>query len=197
MQTSELQKFLSIINDSSEIQPSLKLLLERGYGKLDVFFYHLKESDPNCPVGVALIICNKFSSKTKPRLIAEAEMVDLVKTFETLNYHVTTLPGPNYPTILTKLEKVVELVHEDHSNFVCCICSYGGRDEQNGKEYIVDTNGGRIYLEETVGRIFSSCEALRDKPKMFFIQACRGPQSDQLQKSLNNPGAAAAAVYNA
>ena len=193
-QTTDMNTY-SNFYDGSKMQQlvSNQLPIERGLYKLpsDDSYYRLEESDSKRRVGVALIICNEFSQRN----LADAEMEDLKSTFKYLNYRVTTLR--RYPTILEKLKTVVQLVHWKHSNFVCCISSYGGRDEHNGKEYIVDTNGEHIYLEETVVRIFSKCEALRGKPKMFFIQACRGPQSDQLQKSLNNPGAAAAAVYNA
>lgn len=65
----------------------------------------------------------------------------------------------------TELEELPQ--HGDA--FVCCILSHGG------EEGICGTDGGHIRPHDIL-TIFNgrNCPALVNKPKVFFIQACRG-----------------------
>ena len=157
-----------------QVMSTQKIVKINGKPLSDVHLYPLNDR------GVALIICNQFSDQHE-RKIAKDEMKDLQETFEKMDYEVYMLN--ELDTIRDKLENVSTLIDKmNPSNFVCCICSYGGCDE-TGKEYIVDADSQRIYLEETAKRIFSNCKALEERPKVFFIQACRSsPHADQQQE---------------
>ncbi|XP_075542893.1 caspase-7-like [Dermacentor variabilis] len=57
---------------------------------------------------------------------------------------------------------------------VVILMSHGDRDTIDGSD------GEHLYLEKDVYTLFNnqSCEALQRKPKLFFIQACRGSKFD-------------------
>lgn len=64
-----------------------------------------------------------------------------------------------------------EYGREQHDGdcFVCCILSHGGTDGVRG------TDGGIVSKHDVFNPFYdTSCSSLRDKPKVFFIQACRG-----------------------
>ena len=71
------------------------------------------------------------------------------------------------------------------TKFVFIIMSHGHNDEIEG------TGGGFVKVAQLMSQ-FSAvrCPTLRDKPKMFFIQACRGqlsdPRNDRLPASSGN-----------
>ena len=57
----------------------------------------------------------------------------------------------------------------EHDSFVCCILSHGTKDSiigSNSKEVLRD------YIEQQAGKN----KTLSDKPKIFFLQACRGKE---------------------
>ena len=59
------------------------------------------------------------------------------------------------------------------------IMSHGGETGISGKD---DLNATNTVKADTLSSYFtpSQCEGLRDKPKVFFIQACRGTERDVL-----------------
>ena len=75
---------------------------------------------------------------------------------------------------------------KDHKGdcFVCCILSHGCAEGVHG------TDGGVVHSEDIFAPFRgTSCQSLAGKPKVFFIQACRGEdyqlpvevQADDLQ----------------
>jgi len=75
-----------------------------------------------------------------------------------------------------------EWKHSDHRTadmFVMCILSHG----EDGHFYAL--NGAKISIDRVVNYFDGKkCEALRGKPKLFFIQACQGGTFSLLQYSL-------------
>lgn len=65
----------------------------------------------------------------------------------------------------------------DGDCFVCCILSHGSADG------VIGTDGGNIKGAE-IYDIFNGmlCPSLINKPKVFFIQACRGKQNHPMVK---------------
>ena len=75
--------------------------------------------------------------------------------------------------------QLLQIAAEDHGNFdsfVCCILSHGDRDS------IYGTDGQLVKISE-LARLFNGmnlyCPSLVGKPKLFFVQACRGDDKDQ------------------
>ena len=167
-----IQDSVSIENEYDEV--------EQAYQSVnDSIYYQVPSRDRR--VGIALIVSLGFENNKVERYQAADEEEELVETFELLNYETITTRAHNR-TLLDELRAVVNLVSDNDSSFVCCISSYGGCNSESGKEYIVDFDGTHVYcLQDVAVEIFSNCEKLERKPKMFFIQACRGPRRDQLQ----------------
>ena len=65
-----------------------------------------------------------------------------------------------------------EFASKDHSAFdcfVCCILSHGALDS------IYDCNGVLLTINELMCLFTNAnCPTLRDKPKVFILQACQG-----------------------
>ena len=69
----------------------------------------------------------------------------------------------------TKLQEVAKLDHSPYSCFVCCISSHGTR------EGIVGTDDEVVNIRDLTSPLCASkCESLAGKPKLFFVDACRG-----------------------
>ena len=69
------------------------------------------------------------------------------------------------------LKDIPPISFKDYSCFMAFIMSHG---DKNG---ITGTDGGTVEISELSSYI-SKCEGLKDKPKVFFIQACRGNKKD-------------------
>ncbi|NXL02791.1 CASP8 protein, partial [Mesembrinibis cayennensis] len=71
-------------------------------------------------------------------------------------------------------EKVEEYSKKDHSNmdcFVCFIFSHGEKDKIKGVDHKF------VNVKDLVSCFTgSNCPSLAGKPKLFFIQACQGPE---------------------
>ena len=91
-----------------------------------------------------------------------------------------TVRGIN--TILReKVAQLGSLGHSHHDSFICCISAHGNLDSISQEEYIVpynydvNTEMPKIFLRDLRKLIGArSCPELANKPKLFFIQACRG-----------------------
>jgi len=75
--------------------------------------------------------------------------------------------------------QLLQIAAEDHGNFdsfVCCILSHGDRGGIYGSD-------GQLVKISELTRLFDGtkhfCPSLVNKPKLFFIQACRGDDKDK------------------
>jgi hypothetical protein len=82
--------------------------------------------------------------------------------------------------IYTYLVKVANEINTDFSCFVCCIMTHGNMGEIYGSD-------GKALDIKSVTNLFKEdkCPALAGKPKLFFIQVCRG--SNKLRDHSNQP----------
>lgn len=138
-------------------------------------------SDPYCykmdypRLGTCLIINNKnFKRSTgmSPRNGTDVDAAAAIKTFSELGYNVSVA---NDRTVEQMKELLFRASQEDHSNsasFACVLLSHG--DE--GMIYGID--GSEKFQELTKYFKGDRCKSLVGKPKLFFIQACRGTDLD-------------------
>ena len=133
--------------------------------------------------GVALIINNTFekSSRRSHRVGTENDADNLTTTFEFLGYEVivwencshiemkniTFVLGAESPEMKDSKRKRSSNDVDDHDSFVCCILSHGTQG------HIKSNDDALVTLNDIVEPLLDY-EHLNDKPKMFFIQACRG-----------------------
>ena len=134
------------------------------------------------PLGIALIINNEsFHPNTEEmeelavREGSERDVKALETLFEELHFNVKTERNKGRQKILEILDhfSLVE-DHSDYNCFVLWLLSHG----KDGHIYGAD---GETVSIETVRDFFSNarCPKLKGKPKLIFIQACRGSQEEK------------------
>ncbi|KAG7158869.1 caspase-1-like [Homarus americanus] len=101
------------------------------------------------------------------------------KAFSHLRFEVKEYWHEEKSSLLEILKQVSK---EDHSNrdaLAVVFMSHGGVDEKTNKEF-VNTYDDKMNTSE-LWKYFTAekCPSLAGKPKMFFIQACRGEETDK------------------
>ena len=149
------------------------------------------------PRGIALIINIEFfypsNEKTQKELErerldsrqgSEKDLKALARLFEALDFKVKTNRNLKKSELTKVLDDVCCDDHSAYDCFVLCLMSHG----KEGAFYCAD---GEIILLETVTDFFSNskCTTLKGKPKLFFIQACRGnvKETGVVKDSPNSP----------
>ncbi|XP_034399623.1 caspase-3-like [Cyclopterus lumpus] len=135
---------------------------------------YLYKMDYPC-IGTCLIINNKnFHSSTtmSARNGTDVDAADAMKTFTKLGYNVTVANDRTGDQMKQLLCSVSKEDHSDSASFVCVLLSHG-------KEGVIYGTDGFEKLEDLT-KCFKGdrCRSLVGKPKLFFIQACRGSDLD-------------------
>ena len=124
--------------------------------------------------GIALIINNEYWNDDphgkKTRIGSKEDAEKLKTTFEALCYDVVLLPDQECEEMKRALTKLAKgRISKDHDSFICCILSHG---DTSGVEGV---DGEHIPVGELASLVNgNNCSKLLGKPKIFFIQACRG-----------------------
>lgn len=124
------------------------------------------------PHGYCLIINNMSFRGKQPRVGADVDERSLGKLFLTLGYQLykdKTHRDLTAKEMKSLLEEVAASDHSACDSFICCLASHG----TTGMLYSSDD---RLISMDEVQAIFTDCKSLIGKPKIFFIQACRGMQ---------------------
>ena len=129
------------------------------------------------PRGIALIINNKVfrGYPNKTRHGSEKDVHQLEELFDALGFEVKI--KENY-TKKKMLDKIHFFAHKrvlpDHDCFVLWLMSHGRRGKVFGSDHVP------LPIKEIKDVLSNaSCEALRGKPKLLFVQACRGDEEDE------------------
>ncbi|XP_077958231.1 caspase-3-like isoform X2 [Gasterosteus aculeatus] len=133
------------------------------------------EMDYPC-MGTCVIINNKnFDPKTgmSPRNGTEVDAAELEKTFSKLGYEVNLVHDQTVDQMVDLLAGVSNQNHRKSASFVCVLLSHG--DEG----VIYGTDGSEKLDDLTKFFKGDRCRSLVGKPKLFFIQACRGTDRDR------------------
>ncbi|XP_054890575.1 caspase-3-like isoform X2 [Poeciliopsis prolifica] len=137
----------------------------------DLFCYRM---DYPC-MGVCLIINNKNFHKNTGmscRNGTDVDAANVAKTFTKLGYKIRLLNDQTMDDIIKRMKAVAEEDHSQNASFVCVLLSHGdqemiyGTDRSEKLEKLINCIKGR------------HCMSLVGKPKLFFIQACRGTEFD-------------------
>ncbi|KAG1934598.1 caspase-3b [Pimephales promelas] len=137
----------------------------------DAFQYNMNYGS----LGQCMIINNKnFDRKTGMgvRNGTDEDAKNVMETFSKLDFNVS---ATNDQTVLQMMDLLTKVSRQDHSKsamFVCVLLSHG----DDGLIYGTD---GSIPLKNLF-ELFRGdrCPSLVGKPKLFFIQACRGTKLD-------------------
>ena len=96
-------------------------------------------------------------------------LVNLEKTFRKLDFVVEVASNLTDEQMSSCLRGISMRDHRAFECFVCCILSHG----TSGTVY--GSNGRTIPITDLTGHVKAvNCPSLRNKPKIFFIQACQG-----------------------
>ena len=134
---------------------------------------------PKLNRGVVLIIVNVNFTVLSKRVGAENHAEMLKSCWEKLGYStIITKEDLTADDIMKEFKKSAKLASDDkYHSFVCCISSHGstggisGTDDNGDK----DKTDGKVKIEQLTKFLAEDeVKNLRNKPKMFFIQACRG-----------------------
>ena len=130
------------------------------------------------PRGITLIINNaSFADHPKhgqqsPRHGSEEDVRQVTELFTALDFSVRTKQNLSRQQLLHELDVVACRDHSAYDCFVLWLMSHG----KSGEVFCSDGNTIPI---ETLHDMFSNCNTLSGKPKLFFIQACRGDGEDE------------------
>ena len=140
--------------------------------------------------GLALIINNvEWNRDVDPerkhaRSGSDEDAKRLKNTLEKLQYTVDLCHNLDSHQMKESLSKVAQKTSESHDSFICCILTHG------------DTNGveGVDGIHVPVGELASlvnckNCPNLFGKPKIFFVQSCRGSEIPEPVAIDNSRGA--------
>ena len=132
--------------------------------------------DMRCfPHGVALIINNEEFVRQADREGTGIDEKNLIQTFRYLGYTVEVHRDRTASQIKDIFDEISKRKdHSKHDSFVCCILSHGKEGQIYGSDSEI------IEFSEIVGKLNGeSCKGLASKPKLFFVQACRGKGRDK------------------
>ncbi|KAF7463396.1 Hypothetical predicted protein [Marmota monax] len=130
------------------------------------------------PRGLALVLSNVLFTGEKELEFRSGGDVDhstLVTLFKHLGYNVHVLHDQTAQEMQEKLQNFAQLpAHRVTDSCIVALLSHG----VEGSIYGVD---GKLLQLQEVFRLFdnANCPSLQNKPKMFFIQACRGDETDR------------------
>ncbi|CAL1542393.1 unnamed protein product [Lymnaea stagnalis] len=124
--------------------------------------------------GTAVIINNKNFSKLKARDGTDVDAANMEMLLTTIGFK--SIRRKNDLTAKQIKDELNEASRQDHSSngcFVCVILTHGEKD------FIYGTDGPLAIKDVILPFTDEKCPALVGKPKIFFIQACRGGEYDE------------------
>ncbi|KAM8940161.1 caspase-3-like [Pelodytes ibericus] len=126
-------------------------------------------------MGLCVIINNKNfhpSTRMGTRSGTDNDARKLYETFKFFGYQVKVANDQSCSDIYKLLRKVAEEDHSKRSSFICILLSHG----EDGLIYGIDD----CLPIKNLTTLFrgDKCRTLVGKPKIFFIQACRGTELD-------------------
>lgn len=131
--------------------------------------------------GVALIFNNVYFDKMTIRKGSDKDCDDLTRALGNLDFEVRIHKDPSLQTISNILR---ETAAEDHTDADCLIVAVMSHGEST-LLYSADS----FYPVDMLWTNFTAdkCVTLAGKPKLFFIQACRGNQFDDGVTAVGEP----------
>ena len=130
------------------------------------------------PRGITLIVNNKLfddhpeHGKQAIRHGSEEDVRQVQDLFKNLGFEVLTEENLTRQQLLEQLDSVAYKDHSDYDCFVLWLMTHG----KSGEVFCSD---GETVPIQKAHDMFSQCTTLRGKPKLFFIQACRGDEKDE------------------
>ncbi len=135
-------------------------------------------------LGYLLIINQEFKGDpTWERKGSEADVIRLHETFKTFNFEVRTENDLTYDDIIRVLGETREHLNRSPDRYSCLAIFV----MSHGKEREVMALETRLWFSvDQLPEIFSNraCPGLSDRPRLFFVNACRGTVSNKIVPGL-------------
>ncbi|XP_056611861.1 caspase-8 [Triplophysa dalaica] len=126
--------------------------------------------------GICVIFnnCNFSGSSHRMREGTEIDKESLKSVFQWLGFEVRIEQDCDRRRMLDVLKDLSRHDHTQEDCVVCCVLSHGDIDA------IITTDGQRVTFRELMEPLCPpQCPSLIHKPKLFFIQACRGTEEQR------------------
>ncbi|XP_078614779.1 caspase-2-like isoform X2 [Branchiostoma floridae x Branchiostoma japonicum] len=145
-------------------------------------FFHQVSQGPSVypmvttPRGHALIVNNTvFEGNLQNRKGADVDVKITDSLLTSLGFTVEKILNKGAEDMLREIERFSTL--DDHKDRSCCIVFLMSHGQEG---CIMGRDGQRVKLKD-IFRLFDNihCESLLGKPKLFFIQSCRGANVDR------------------
>ena len=128
--------------------------------------------------GNALIInIKKYENKThREREWSIKDVENLTNTLTNLDFDIKLCQDLTKEQLESVMQEQATLDHRNSDCFLCVIMSHGNQEK------IVTSDNEEISFEQIMAPI-KTCASLVNKPKLFFIQACRGENDAEFSSS--------------
>ncbi|KAJ8383099.1 hypothetical protein SKAU_G00038770 [Synaphobranchus kaupii] len=154
-----------------QVAPQVPASEVNGGSDSDQYRYSMKYAN----IGQCIIINNKNFDKETGMSTRNGTDVDAglaMKTFRELGYNIKVFTDLKVAKIEEELTKASKADHSMSASFVCVVLSHG-------EENMVYGTDGLVELQKLTSLFRGDrCATLVGKPKLFFIQACRGTELD-------------------
>ena len=168
-------------SSDSKVNADEEMSIAENRGDKEISAYKMSSE----PRGICLIINNEDFSETKKqgrrgygnREGSNVDEENLVKLFTWLKFKVEKHRNK---TSMEMWKIFLKLSKMDHSNFDClvvCILSHGLR--KKNEDHIMGVDGESFKVASILSQFDGvNCQSLIGKPKLFFLQCCRGTSED-------------------
>uniref|UniRef100_A0A1I8P4C0 Caspase family p20 domain-containing protein n=1 Tax=Stomoxys calcitrans TaxID=35570 RepID=A0A1I8P4C0_STOCA len=126
------------------------------------------KSKPSAKPGYAYIFNHVIFDNAEERIGSSEDVKALVDTFEHFQMKVALIENAKVDKIRKTVEKIQAKDFSEHACLVIVILSHGNRYEA------ISAKDGHYSIDDHVLFPILRNSTLNDKPKMFFVQACKG-----------------------
>ncbi|XP_073489358.1 caspase-8-like [Aquarana catesbeiana] len=125
------------------------------------------------PHGWCVIVNNKDFENGEKRIGTDEDAGAIRRVFKNRGYTVEEHKNLTAEKMLDIMKEYQKKDHAKKDSFICFILSHGGLGT------VLGVDGEKVRIKDLT-RCFNGrhCESLIGKPKVFFIQACRGDELD-------------------
>ena len=133
------------------------------------------------PRGICLVIDNFNFPGEEQRQGAKSDEEAIERLFKELHFKVEIKQNLSGLEIQKIAQEMAARDHSEYAAFVFFILSHGDK-----KDVIYGVDNRKAGMEDIMSEFTSTnCPTLENKPKLFFIQACRGHKSDSRMQRLS------------
>ncbi|XP_040213148.1 caspase-3-like isoform X2 [Rana temporaria] len=155
------------IQENPNNQPE-ELKADSGRGK-NLEHYNLDKE----PHGWCVILNNEDFENGVKRIGTDKDAGAIRRVFEHRRYTVEECKNLKGEKMLDIMKEYSEKDHANNDSFICFILSHGCQ------ETVLGVDGKKVLIKDLTSCFNGqNCKSLIGKPKVFFIQACRGDELD-------------------